>query len=247
MRLSVLGGWGAFPPSGGACSGYVLDHDGFTVVLDPGYATFPRLLGLVDAGAVDAVLVTHGHPDHCADLNPLLRARVLADLPSPPLPLHAPPGALGPVLALDVPRMLAGSYVLHEFAPGESFELGPFEVTTVELPHFVLDAGLRLSVGGRAIAYTGDCGPSRHVVELARDADLLLAEATFAEAVPARQAGGLSTALDVAGEAAAAGVGHLVLTHLWPGTDPDAARNAAAPAFPGRISVASEGLAIEVR
>ena len=73
MRLTVLGGCGGWPAAGLACSGYLVEHDGFRLLIDPGYAIVPRLLAVVDAAAVDAVLVSHGHPDHCADLNPLLR------------------------------------------------------------------------------------------------------------------------------------------------------------------------------
>ena len=68
MRLTVLGGCGGWPAAGLACSGYLVEHDGFRLLIDPGYAVVPRLLAVVDAAAVDAVLVSHGHPDHCADL-----------------------------------------------------------------------------------------------------------------------------------------------------------------------------------
>ena len=77
MRLTVLGGCGGWPAAGLACSGYLVEHDGFRLLIDPGYATLPRLLTVADATEVDAVLVSHGHPDHCADLNPLLRARAM--------------------------------------------------------------------------------------------------------------------------------------------------------------------------
>jgi len=70
MRLTVLGGCGAWPAAGQACSGYLLEQDGFRLLVDPGYAIVPRLLELIDAAEVDAVLVSHGHPDHGAD--PLL-------------------------------------------------------------------------------------------------------------------------------------------------------------------------------
>lgn len=79
MRLTVLGGCGVWPGAGQACGGYLVEHDGFRLLVDPGYATLPRLLGHVDARQVDAVYVSHRHPDHCADLNPLLRARALAE------------------------------------------------------------------------------------------------------------------------------------------------------------------------
>ncbi len=246
MKLTVLGGWGAWPPARGACSGYLLEEDGFRLLIDPGYATLPRLLEVLPAEDVDAVLVGHGHPDHCADLNPLLRARSLGGASPAPLPVHTLAGALDAVLALDRPRMLAGAYDLREFAAGEGFELGPFAVETAALPHFVPDAGFRLAAAGRVLAYTGDSSPSSEIARLARDADLLLAEATFAERVPAEQAGGLSTAVEAGDAARGARVAHLILTHLWPGSDPNASLAAARTRFDGQISVAGPGLVVDL-
>ena len=111
MRLTVLGSCGAYPEAGQACSGYLVEHDGFRLLVDLGYAVVPELLRHLTAAGVDAVFISHGHPDHCADLNPLLRARVLGGEALPPLPVYAPPGALDAVLALDRPGMLAGGYV----------------------------------------------------------------------------------------------------------------------------------------
>jgi ribonuclease BN (tRNA processing enzyme) len=76
MRLTVLGGCGAWPEAGQACSGFLVEHDGFRLVVDLGHATVPRLLERAAPGQVDAVFISHGHPDHRVDLNPLLRARV---------------------------------------------------------------------------------------------------------------------------------------------------------------------------
>ena len=244
MRLTVLGGSGAWPAAGGGCSGYLVEQDGFRLLVDPGYGTVPRLLGLLPAAAVDAVLVTHGHPDHCADLNPLLRARKLAGGDAPVLPVHALPGALDAVLALDEPRMLADRYELHDLAATTA--VGPFAVRTMPLPHFVPNLGVRLTAGGTALAYTGDHAPDPGVVELARDADLLLAEASFADAVPEAQAGGLSCAADAGRAAAAAGARRLVLAHLFPTTDPAAARAAAAAAYAGPVDVAVPGLTVDL-
>lgn len=242
----MLGGCGAWPAAGQACSGYLVEHDGFRLLMDPGYATLPRLLQLSSAAGIDAVLVSHGHADHCADLHPLLRARALGDDPPPTLPVHALPGAVDPVLALDHPSMLHGAFALREFQPGDGITIGPFRVDTWLLPHFVANAGLRLTVDGQCLAYTGDTGPSPELARLARDADVFLAEATYPEQVPDKSAAYLSSAEQAGQNAARAGVGHLVLTHLWPGTDPLAAVAAANRGYGGEITIASGGVTIEL-
>ncbi|MFI7407563.1 MBL fold metallo-hydrolase [Streptomyces sp. NPDC049627] len=242
MRLTVLGGCGAWPTAEQACSGYLVEYAGFRLLVDPGYATLPRLLDQVTVDAVDAVLISHGHPDHCADLNPLLRARGLSDEPPPPLPVHAPRGAVDAVLALDKPSMLADAYRLHEFVPGDRFAIGPFGVDTWLLPHFVPNAGIRLTTAESVLAYTGDTGPSPDIPRLAQGADLFLSEATYTHRVPAADAPYLLTARLAGQYAHQAGAARLLLTHLWPGTDPVVAREAAAEAFAHPIGVATPGL-----
>jgi ribonuclease BN (tRNA processing enzyme) len=242
VRLTVLGGCGGWPTARAACSGYLVEHDGFRVLIDPGYATFPRLLEHCDAASVDAVLVSHGHPDHCADLNPLLRARALGDRPAPRLTVHAPPDALSAVLALDRPGTLDDAFELREFVPGSAFDAGPFSVHSWLLPHWMPNAGLRLRAAGTSLAYTGDTGPSPDLTALARDADLLIAEASYPEHVPDDSVPYLSSARQAGRVAATAGAGRLVLTHLMPGTDPDAAVSAAAAGYAGSITVAVPGL-----
>jgi ribonuclease BN (tRNA processing enzyme) len=245
MRLTILGGCGAWPEPGGACSGYLLEHEDFRLLIDPGYATAPRLFELVAASDVDAVLVSHGHADHCADLNPLLRARVMAPSPPPALPAYAPAGALDAVLALDRPGFLDPAIAVHDIETGRVVTIGPFTVQARRLPHSVPNLGLRIDAGDRSMMYTGDSGPSPDIVTLARDVDLMLAEATEPEEMPADLVGMLSTAVDAGERATSAGAGRLVLTHLWPGTDPERAVAAAARRYDGPISVARPGLTHE--
>jgi len=246
VRLTVLGSCGAWPEAGQACSGYLVEHDGFRLLVDLGYAVVPRLQEYVAVGQVDAVFISHGHPDHCADLNPLLRARVLRDDALPPLPVYAPPGALDAVLALDRPGMLADGYVLHDLAPGSELDIGPFRARTELLPHSLPNAGLRLTAGGRVFAYTGDTGPSPDVAGLARGADLLLAEASYADQVPEDSRRSLSSARLQGQQAATAGAGRLLLTHLIQGTGPAAARSAAQQSYDGEVGVATPGLVLDL-
>ena len=111
LKLTIVGGCGGWPAAGEACSGYLLENDGFRLLIDPGYAVVPKLLRTVAADQVDAVLVSHGHPDHCADLNPLLRARAFMDQPAEALPVHALPERArrrpGPRSAVDARRFVS--------------------------------------------------------------------------------------------------------------------------------------------
>lgn len=245
MRVTVLGGGGAWPTPERGCSGYLIEAAGFRLLVDPGHATVPRLLGIIPARDVDAAFVSHSHADHCADLNPLLRARHLSEEPPTPLPIFALAGALDAVLSLDA-EMLAQDHVVHEFSADDRFTIGPFQVATRSLQHFVPNVGVRLSVGDVAIAYTGDGGEDPGVVALAAGAELLLAEASFPEHVPKDSVGGLSSARRAGEHARAAEVTRLMLTHLWPGTDPATAADAARQTFDGPISVALPGLQIDL-
>ncbi|WP_199920560.1 MBL fold metallo-hydrolase [Streptomyces sp. NRRL S-481] len=174
----------------------------------------------------------------------LRRAR-LEKIP-PTLPVYARHGAADAVLALDKPSMLAGAYHLREFKPGDRFDIGPFRADTWLLPHFVPNAGIRLTTPEAVLAYTGDTGPSPKILRLAQSADLLLSEATYIHEVPTADAPYLLTARMAGQYASQAGAASLMLTHLWPGTDPKAAHETAAEAFRDPIYVATSGLVTNV-
>ena len=142
--------------------------------------------------------------------------------------------------------MLADAYVLHELTIGSGLDVGPFHMRTRLLPHWLPNAGVRLTAGGPVLAYTGDTGPSHGVADLAREADLLLAEATYVDQVPEDSADYLSSARQQGRQAAAAGVRRLLLTHLAPGTDPAAAQAAARDGYRGDAGVATAGLVLDL-
>lgn len=246
MWLTVLGGSGAIPAEGVPCSGYLIEHDGFRLLVDPGYGSAVALSRHCRAVDVDAVYVSHGHPDHCADLNPLLRMRVFGSEGAPPVPIYAPSGAVTAVLDLEPGAMVDDAYDLHEFEPGESFSIGRFGVETRSLPHFTPNAGARFSAGGRSLTFTGDCGPSEALQDLAGESHLLLAEATYLEDVPDEHRGQLNDAATVGQIAKKAGVSRLILTHLPPGANHDDARRVASHEFDGRIDVARPRLVLQV-
>ena len=220
VRLTVLGGCGGWPTATQPCSGYLVDHDGFRLLIDPGYAVLPRLLDHVEVGAIDAVFVSHGHPDHCADLNPLLRARVLGAEDCAPLPVYAPAGAVDRVLDLDQVHSIRRGVELVDLGDGSSESVGPFRLESVALPHHVPNLGMRLTVDDDVFVYTGDSGHCADRTALAKDADVMLAETSYARQAPAADAPYLSTARQVGETASEADVLLTLLTHLLPGEDP---------------------------
>lgn len=238
MRVRVIGGSGGWPVRGQACSGYLVERDGFRLLLDPGYGVALQLPQGVVPGDIDAVYVSHGHPDHYADLHPLLRARVLAGQELSPLPVHSLPGAVDEILQLDGLGELDGAHVRTEFAAGASFQVGPFTMDTFPLVHFVPNAGVRISAGGRTVAYTGDTGPSPELENLAVGVDMLIAEATYPHSVPERASGNLSSAREMGQLAARVGARRLLLTHLWPGSSRRLALEAARESYGGEVLVA---------
>jgi ribonuclease BN (tRNA processing enzyme) len=251
-RLVVLGSCGAWPEPSRACSGFVLQVDGFNIVLDLGYATLPRLLEVLDstsADGLDAVVITHHHADHALDLHGLFRARWFGRRGAPALPLYAPRAVLDQVAALEENDTDAVDQVFdwHPL-PAAPYQLGPVRLESWPLPHFVPNAGVRLSVPGLCVAYTGDTGPDPALVDLGRNVDLYIMEASDRDQrdeVPQAVGSGLHLNAAQAGRAAAAAGAHrLLLTHFWPGNDRNRSRAEAAAYFPGEVLLADEGLSI---
>jgi ribonuclease BN (tRNA processing enzyme) len=252
-RLVVLGGCGAWPEANRACSGFVLEHQGLRVVLDLGYATLPRLLALLGssvADGIDAVIVTHEHPDHMIDLHGLFRARWFGRRGAPAIPLYAPEGVLLRVCGLEADDAETVQQVFdwHPL-PAQPYEIGPLLLESRALPHFVLNSGVRISTASLTVAYTGDTGPDPALAELGRNADLYIVEATTRGqqpmSPPAPNAPRMHLTDREAGEAAArAGAKRLLLTHFWPENDRERSRIAAAEVFDGEVLVAEEGLEV---
>ncbi|PRY40442.1 MBL fold metallo-hydrolase [Umezawaea tangerina] len=242
-RLTVLGGCGAFPEPGRACSGFLVDWDGFRVVLDLGYATLPRLLAHCPDGAVDAVVVTHEHPDHCVDLHGLFRVRFYGP-PGPRIPLYCTPGVLTRLSALEPEVDLRTAFDVHDLTRTAIHHLGPFTLTALPLPHHVPAVGVRLQAGPTAIAYTGDTGPDPLLAELGRDADLYIVEATDRPGEESQPTRNLLTSTEAGHWATRANARKLMLTHFWPGNDRQAAVDAARSVFPGEVLTAEEDLTL---
>jgi ribonuclease BN (tRNA processing enzyme) len=215
VRLTVVGCSGSAPGPKSPASCYLVEHDAFRLLLDLGNGAFGALQGVADPDSVDAVFLSHLHADHCLDIAPfVVWHRYSGRATRSTVPLYAPVAAERR-LALAYDADGEGVTDVFDFVPvgPGSFPLGPFEVTLVRTAHPIECYAIRLDVGGRSLVYTGDTGPCEPVVELARGADVLLAEAAHPPG-PDLPAGLHLTGREAGEHAAAAGVGRLLLTHI---------------------------------
>ena len=215
MKLTIVGCAGSAPRPNSPASCYLVEHDGFRLLLDLGNGAFGPLQNYADPASIDALFLSHLHADHCLDAAPfVVWHRYAGPSPRAVVPLYAPVGAERRI-ALAYDDDGDGVTDVFDFVPvgPGSFALGPFTVTLARTVHPVECYAIRLSAGGRSMVYTGDTGPSAGIVELARGADVLLAEAAHPPG-PGLPVGLHLTGREAGEHAAAAEVGRLLLTHI---------------------------------
>jgi ribonuclease BN (tRNA processing enzyme) len=246
MRVTVVGCAGSFPGPDSPASCYLLEAEGFRLVIDLGngaLGVLQRFAGLFD---IDAICVSHLHADHCADLGTYWVVREYPeDGPKPPIPVHGPRGTAERVAGLGSTEVSAvqARFEFSDLEPGTT-EIGPFRVTTDRMNHPVETFGFRVEHAGWQLAYSADTGVSEALVRLAAGADLLLCEASFLDGQDTRPDLHL-TARQAATHAARAGVGHLVLTHLVPWNDRNRTLAEADGIYQGPLTLATSGLVLE--
>lgn len=228
MRLTVLGCSGTIPAADDGCSAYLVQHEGFTVLVEVGTGAVSSLMRVGgthgnELPRIDAVFVSHLHSDHWLDLVPLSYVRHYQPAgPGPVIDVHAPPSALGRLVAAGGwPR--EGEHALHpdwnfvDHAEGRR-EIGPFTVDLVRSEHPEPCHASRWTAGGRSLVFSGDTGESPEVIQLGEHADVALFEASwYADDDP--PPGVHLTATQAADHANRAGVGRLLLTHVTPWGD----------------------------
>jgi ribonuclease BN (tRNA processing enzyme) len=245
MKLTVVGCSGSFPSVDSACSSYLVEADGFRLLLDMGNGALGELqrhCGLYD---LDAIFLSHLHADHCIDMCGYFVARYYRHEGGrcDPVPVYGPEGTEHRLTTAyaDTPSASSMSEVFdfHTVKPG-TFEIGPFTVRTERVAHPVEAYGIRVEHGGRALTYSGDTGVCEPLHELAAGTDLFLCEAAFTagkENIPdlhlnGREAGAVARRAEV---------GRLLLTHIPPWTDAQVNLLDAREVFEGPTDLAVPG------
>lgn len=244
VRLTVIGCSGSHPGPDSACSSYLVEQDGFRLLLDLGNGALGELQRHVDPRDVDALFLTHLHGDHWLDLVPLSHARRHhpdGRVPTP-LPVYAPAADRDRISGAFGRARLDDAFEFK--APGDGV-IGPFAVRVVRTAHPIEAYAVRVEAAGRALVYTSDTGWFGGLAGFAQDADLLLAEAGFAD--DADNPPDVHLTATQAGELAkAANAGRLVVTHVAPWHDADVQRRRAEAAFGGPTELARPGAAFDV-
>ncbi|MGN6413010.1 MBL fold metallo-hydrolase [Flexivirga sp.] len=252
MKLTVVGCAGSYagPDSPASCYLVQAERDGRTwnLLLDLGNGALGTLQRFIDPLSIDAIVLSHLHPDHCADLSGL--HVVLRYHPTQPqsvtVPVWGPKGTgLRVARAAGVtddeandPALLEPEYDFRDLTDRGAFTVGPFTVTAVRVNHPVEAYGLRVEADGTVLAYTGDTDSTPALGPLLTGADLALTDAAFCDDRDDAEGVHLSGRRAAEAAVAAGGVQRLMLTHIPAWNDPEVCRKQAAAGWPGDVEVA---------
>ncbi len=243
LSVKVLGCSGSYSSPGDACSGYLVCNDSTTIWVDCGPGTLSNLQKDVSLGDLDAIVISHHHPDHCAEL---------------PVVYNAARYYLGidqiRVVTTEDVRQVTEAFQnggdtndlfnWQIVKGGDTVQVGDISIRFSQTDHPVETLAMRFDDGESSVVYTSDTGVNWSLSELGTEPDLVVGEGTFLAAN--NSIGPHVTCEWIANEANAVGAKQLVVTHVPPGSDPADHLTEAAAVFAGSVSVATEGAVYQV-
>lgn len=265
MKLTIVGCSGSFPGPASPASCYLVTaNDGerdWRILLDLGNGSLGTLQRYMDIKDIDAVLITHLHPDHFMDLcglhvavhwdpNGWNRDRVKVYGP------EATADRIAVAYGLDPEPGMHEDFEFLSWTAGVPVRIGPFTVTPYPVSHPAEEAyALRVEAAMpakdgteviRTLAYSGDTDSCPGLEEAARDTDVFLCEAAFHEGRDDAIAGVHLTGKRAGAAATAAGARRLLLTHLPVWNDANRAVAEARETYSGDLAVAVAGVSYDV-
>ncbi|MBA4535691.1 MBL fold metallo-hydrolase [Bacillus aquiflavi] len=242
MKFTVIGCWGGYPKANEASAGYLLEHDGFHLLIDCGSAVLSKLQSILPPENLDCVIISHYHPDHVADIGVLQHARLIQRLlgkDSPILPIYGHGQDEQEFAKLTYKDITVGI----EYDPDETLAIGPFSITFLQTKHPVDCYGMRIEAGEKSIIYTADTAYNEEFVHFSKNADLLVCECNFYGNQNGQEAGHM-TSIEAGRLAEKANVTKLLLTHLPHYGNLNHLVTEAGQAFKGTILLAKSKLSI---
>ncbi len=258
LELTIIGNQGPYPGPGGACSGYLVRSQGATVLIDCGPGVMPRLQQHIDVSSLDAVVISHFHPDHYSDFLTMRYAFQYIEST----------GRMGCPVTLALPAVDAEWFLreiigedykpLFRIIPiehGSRLEIGgrvrggdcglvlDFRLMSHAIPSFgTIVYASQPEHGSRApLAYTSDTGLCESLEEMAASSHTLLVEASMQEGDAQRSSAGHLAAAEAGRIASEHGVARVLLTHLHPAKLLERSVCEASEAYGGQVEIAAMG------
>ncbi|OZM58169.1 hypothetical protein CIB95_00910 [Lottiidibacillus patelloidae] len=243
MKVTVIGYWGGFPGKNEATSGYLFQHDGFSLLVDCGSGVLSQLQNYIAIESLDAVILSHYHHDHIADIGPLQYGRLVRTMLGE---CHTPLPIYGHTLDNDQFNKLTYKNYTTGIAydPAQRLQIGPFSIEFLKTIHPAPCFALKIGTNSSTVVYTADTSYLENLIPFSKDADLLIAECSFYAEQDGKNAGHLNS-LDVATIATDANVKHVLLTHLPHFGDHNQLIKETNTKFTGKTTLASSGFVWE--
>lgn len=242
MLVDVLGCDGTYPGPGSATAGFLVRSHDTVVWMDAGVGTLAELTKRVALDQVDAIVVSHAHIDHCADLAIYHHAATYGPVQLEPVRLYAAEGVLERIAAFNSDTVKSFDHQLVR--NGDVTHVGETSLRFGPANHSTAAVSIRVATGHGSVVYTGDTGWDDRLVEFASGANVLLSESTIVGS--SEGVNGHQSATEAGRLAARAGVGRLVLVHIPPHLNRLQAVAEAATEFAGPVEAARPGMIIEI-
>lgn len=212
LKLSIIGFWGGYPKANEASTGYLLEHEGFQLLIDCGSGVLSKMQNLIAPESLDAVIISHYHADHIADIGVLQHARLIQGFLGkqvPSLPVYGHQLDEQEFAQLTYKNITEGV----AYDPQKTLSIGPFTIQFLRTDHPAPCFAMRIGANGKTLVYTGDTSYKDEFISFSKDADILLSECNFYKDQDGKSAGHMNSA-DVGRLAHSANVKQVILTHL---------------------------------
>lgn len=211
MKVTVIGMWGGYPKKDGPCSGYLVEQDGFSMLIDCGSGVLVKLQEFIDLNEIHDVLLSHYHYDHSSDVGAYMFSRLVntqLGKVDESLTIYGPQDEMKEREFRSVPYT-----EFKAIDEGSQLQIGPFQLSFFKTSHPVETYAMKISNGKKSIVYTADTSFTEGLVDFSKGADLLIAECSLYEGMDGKNSGHMN-AKDAGVLARKAGARKTLLTHL---------------------------------
>jgi len=238
MKVTIIGFWGGYPAAGGATSAYLVEEKDFKLLVDAGSGSLSKLQKYINISDLDAVIVSHYHHDHVADIGVLQYAKLVGSYVTGEKDIL-------PIYGHTEDKQGFATLTHHytkgvAYDPNGTLEIGPLSITFLETDHPVPCYGMRITNGESTLVYTADTTYQEAWIDFAKDADVLITDCNFYADQDGAQAGHM-TSKEGAVIAEKANVKQLILSHLPQYGDLNQLVFEAKQYYHGPVQLAKEG------